>query len=439
MSDPVFVLTPTELVSDSRANPALVDIDGDRDLDAFVGNSAGNTSFFKNTGTASNPIFEAASINPFGLSNVGFNASPDFVDIDDDGDLDAFIGNFDGITLFFRNTGDRNNPIFSAPSANPFGLSDVGSLARPTFIDIDGDGDLDAFVGVGARYTFFFQNTGTADNPSFILNDSGAPFGLGSNRNSAPLNFVDIDGDGDLDAFLGMGHYSGSGGIIFFRNIGTASNPAFYRDSLNPFGLGSMGIYLSPEFVDIDDDGDIDSFIGLEHGSMFFENTSMASIPYFGGGMAFGSSNVMGGYNRTPVFVDIDGDGDLDAFVGKQNYYGESDGTIFFENTGTANRPISAAPVLNPFGLSDTGGYAIFTLVDIDNDDDLDAFASDDVGNNLFLENTGTTNNPAFSSPVTNPFGLPSHVNTYANTPHFVDIDGDGDLDTSVNNVFLRT
>ncbi|MEM6700303.1 MAG: VCBS repeat-containing protein, partial [Bacteroidota bacterium] len=50
---------------------------------------------------------------PFGLSDVGYNSSPSFVDIDGDGDLDAFVGNYNGIISYYENTDpttDKSNP-----------------------------------------------------------------------------------------------------------------------------------------------------------------------------------------------------------------------------------------------------------------------------------------------------------------------------------------
>jgi hypothetical protein len=77
---------------------------------------------------------------------VGSFASPTFADIDGDGDLDAFIGNSFGNTLFYRNTGSASAPSFTSESNN-FGLTNVGNVASPILIDIDGDGDLEAFIG----------------------------------------------------------------------------------------------------------------------------------------------------------------------------------------------------------------------------------------------------------------------------------------------------
>ena len=97
---------------------------------------------------------------PLGLTNVGRSSSPAFADLDGDGDLDAFLGESYGTTRFFQNTGSSAAPAFAAASANPFGLADVGFNSSPTFADLDGDGDLDTFIGELYGNTFFFDNTG---------------------------------------------------------------------------------------------------------------------------------------------------------------------------------------------------------------------------------------------------------------------------------------
>ncbi|MXS77972.1 hypothetical protein ABF87_08365, partial [Nitrosomonas sp. JL21] len=276
MADPDFTLSSINPFGLSNvgddASPNLIDIDGDSDLDAFIGNGSGNTLFFRNTGTATNPVFAAPSTNPFGLSDVGFSSSPSFVDIDHDGDLDALIGNDDGNILFFRNTGNARSPAFAAPSTNPFGLVDVGSYSKPAFADIDGDGDLDVFICSYHNPVQFFRNTGTASNPVFTAETTA--FGLLSSYYSE-LVFVDIDEDGDLDAFEGAdSHFSSS--TVFYRNIGTSSNPVFDDPSSIPFGLANVASRASLSFADIDNDGDTDGFIGGRGGNTaFFVNDGL--------------------------------------------------------------------------------------------------------------------------------------------------------------------
>ena len=79
------------------------------------------------------PVFSAPNSNPFGLTNVGSFANPTFADIDSDGDLDAFMGNNAGDTLFFRNTGSNSSPDFAASVTNPFGMTNVGYGDSPAF------------------------------------------------------------------------------------------------------------------------------------------------------------------------------------------------------------------------------------------------------------------------------------------------------------------
>jgi VCBS repeat-containing protein len=64
-----------------------------------------------------------------------------------------------------------SDPNFLPAVENPFGLEDVGGLATPTFADIDGDGDLDAFVGNGDGNIRFFENTSAVPNSAPVAVD----------------------------------------------------------------------------------------------------------------------------------------------------------------------------------------------------------------------------------------------------------------------------
>ncbi len=245
------------------ASPTFADLDADGDLDAFIGNKNGNTLYFENTGTAKAPAFTDRGTNPFGLAGVGNYASPTFADLDGDGDLDAFIGEPYGNTRYFENTGTASAPAFTGQGTNPFGLADVGYAASPTFADLDGDGDLDAFISEYFGNTRYFENTGTAKAPTFT--DRGTnPFGLADVGGFVSASFADLDGDGDLDAFIGESY----GNTRYFENTGTAKAPAFTDRGSNPFGLADVGKYASPTFADLDADGDLDAFIGNADGNI---------------------------------------------------------------------------------------------------------------------------------------------------------------------------
>ncbi|MEB3316774.1 MAG: FG-GAP-like repeat-containing protein [Cyanobacteriota bacterium] len=254
----------------NAAKPAFADIDGDGDLDAFIGELYGHTLFFRNTGTRTNPEF-AGSANAFGLPDVGYVASPTFVDIDADGDLDAFVGESSGHTYFFRNTGSSSSPAF-AGSSTGFALPNLGYSVKPTFADIDADGDLDAFIGERDGTVFLFRNSGTAASAAFASCSSGA--GLLFAMVSASPSLADIDGDGDLDAFVG----TSSGDTILFRNTGTAWSPAFATGDI-AFDLPQDTYSVNPSLVDIDADGDVDVFIGtFQNNTLFFRNTGTVGL-----------------------------------------------------------------------------------------------------------------------------------------------------------------
>jgi hypothetical protein len=403
-----------------RAAPAFADIDGDGDLDVFVGEIGGSTLFFQNTGSAAAPAFAPPVTNAFGFADVGDRAVPSFADLDGDGDLDALVGEFYGSSFLLENTGTASAPAFAAPVADPLGLEPFASSVSPTFADVDGDGDLDAFVGEFYGATAFFENTGTSAAPAFASVATN-PFGWAAVTDRVAPAFADIDGDGDLDAFAG----NQQGHTLFLENVGTASAAAFAPPATNPFGLADVGSYASPRFADLDGDGDLDAFVGnLQGNTLFFQNLGNAGAPSFAAPSTspFGLADV--GNRATPFFADLDGDGDLDALVG--NSLGN---TLFFRNTGTANAPAFAAPSSNPFGLADVGVQAAPVLVDLEGDGDLDAVVGEAYGSLSLFRNTGTASAPAFAPPVVNPLGLFDLIQFAM--PAFADLDGDGDLDAA--------
>ncbi len=376
------------------AAPAFADIDNDGDLDAFVGEVGGSVKFYQNNGTAAAPLFVAADgvtvINPMAafMVSAGFTANPTLVDIDGDGDLDLFAGEVGGTVQFFQNNGTAAVPSFVAADGvtviNPLALINFPwtNGANPTFADIDNDGDFDAFVG-NSSYVKFYRNNGTAVAPNFVADAAGNPLAAAYCAKAAPT-LVDIDNDGDFDAFVG----NTSGTVEFFRNDGTAAAPVFVSGKNGATAEVDAGWYSSPNFADIDNDGDLDLFVGNTYGTVkFYRNNGTAAAPAFA---ADAAGNPLAGFNvgsyASPTFADIDGDGDLDALVGS----GVST-MKFYRNNGTASVPSFVAAdgvtVINPLDGFATGFRSTPAFVDIDSDGDLDLFSGDSSGKMFFFEN----------------------------------------------------
>ncbi|PSF36276.1 hypothetical protein C7H19_13805 [Aphanothece hegewaldii CCALA 016] len=251
------------------STPTLADIDSDGDLDLVVGEVYGKLKYYQNTGTATNPVYteQTGTLNPFNKIDVGFSSKPTFADIDSDGDLDAVVGEVYGKLKYYQNTGTVTNPVYTAQTGtlNPFNGIDVGGASKPALADIDSDGDLDAVIGVNDGTLYYYQNTGTVTNPVYTLQTGTLnPFnGIDVGSWSTPT-LADIDSDGDFDAVIGELY----GKLKYYQNTGTVTNPVYtlQTGTLNPFNGIDVGSYSTLTLADLDSDGDQDLVVGASNG-----------------------------------------------------------------------------------------------------------------------------------------------------------------------------
>ena len=412
---PTFLFEPESLTSISvgaAEAPVFVDIDSDGDLDLFVGERDGNINFYRNNGTPQNPVFTLETTN-FESIDIGDESTPSFADIDNDGDLDLFVGEEEGNLNFYRNSGTPQNPVFALETAN-FDSIDVGFDSSPKFVDIDNDEDLDLFIGRRFGSLVFYRNIGNITNPIFTLEAENFNIDVGA---LGYPTFADIENDDDLDLFIG----EADGNLNFYPNSGTANNPVFSLETEN-FASFDVGYYSSPTFGDIDDDGDYDLIVN----EFTYRNTGSLTAPSFS--LETGIFNSIEASGRNPPrLADIDSDGDLDLFEGDFN-----GNIIFYRNTGTITNPIFVLETEN-FESINVGEVSYPSFADIDNDGDLDLFVGESDGNINFYKNTGTPNAYNFNLDNENFASIDVGLES---TPNFVDIDSDGDLDLFVGDRF---
>lgn len=257
--------------AEAYARAAFADMDNDGDLDIIAGGSSGLVKYIINNGTAASSSFtyadEANTTDLLGV-DVGSNAIPTIGDLDDDGDFDLLVGDTDGIVHYFRNDGTAASSSFTYESDN-FLAVDVGSQATPWLVDLDDDDDLDLLVGDSDGYVEYYINQGTTASSSFVHeSDNFLPVDV--QLRATPVA-GDMDADGDYDLMVGNQGY-----VYYFRNDGTAASSSFtHMDSHVTWNTGiTFGIAARISMADIDNDGDLDLF-GTDSGITmdYFENS----------------------------------------------------------------------------------------------------------------------------------------------------------------------
>jgi len=326
-----FVPSGQVFPSDAGNAVSLADLDGDGDVDAFVTfwvDSPGLSQVWLNNGAGT---FSLNASYTTGVHSQGVALG----DLDGDGDADAFVASGAGTQVWLN---DRYGAFTKG--------QDVGNIfeSEVALGDLDGDGDLDVFVvGPDASSNTVYLNNGYG---TFVPN--GQTLGQGSSKGIA---LGDFNGDGDLDAVIG--NYAGEnaayvneggdeggtpGSFSKAQALGSNSNGGAVGD-LNGdgfpdivFSTGAVwlnrgqaepgeftqgqgvGIGASDTIAlgDLDDDGDLDIFSITS----WYQSTLVNKVWLNDGSGVFTDGQAMGNNDgRGLALADLDGDGDLDAFV----------------------------------------------------------------------------------------------------------------------------
>ncbi len=349
-------------------------------------------------------------------------------DIDSDGDLDAVVSNLqisglpEQVSRLWLNQGGLQGGVTGQFVDSGQSLDDT----RPHDLalgDLDLDGDLDIFFGnsTGRPDTIWVNQGGLQGGTEGVFADSGQLLGNSSTRG---VSLGDLDGDGDLDAFAS--NRSNQANLVWINQGGAQGGIAGqFADSGQLLGSSAS---FDAVLGDLDGDGDLDAFV--VNGSPLGTTTGQANLIWIndGTGTFTDSGQALGSFRDNAVSLgDLDGDLDLDAFVASRF------GNRIWLNQGGAQNGIAGQFVDSGQALGGNINSLDVSLGDLDGDGDLDAFIVNADSNSM---NTVWINQGGIQGGVASTFSSngQSLGSSKSRGVSLGDLDNDGDLDAFVVN-----
>lgn len=344
-------------VSTNGSQRAMVDMNGDY-LDDLVSISSSNINI--------NYQLEAGGFNSVNIGTTNADNTPSWSlaagDIDGNGYNDLLYGGGNGVTFMIAN---NSGTAYTEISGNEYVFSQ-----RSNFVDLNNDGHLDAFVCHDVQPNVYYINDGNGNLQFYQGADpDGIPSGLGlvANGGNYGTVWIDYDNDRDMDLFIAKCRGGNTTAKIneLHRNNGDGTYTNVAGDS--GVNLADPVQTWSSAWGDYDNDGDMDGYIGASSTSdgptKYMLNNGDGTFTDISGSVDL--SNTPLGIENAPA--DFNNDGYIDIL---------SNGTILLnDGDGLSFTTISA-------GIPPSGAIG-----DANNDGFLDIF-----GNGLFL-NSGNDNN----------------------------------------------
>ncbi|MBP9922600.1 MAG: T9SS type A sorting domain-containing protein [Bacteroidia bacterium] len=309
-------------MDDTYANIYTIDIDGDGDKDALIGDSQTHNSLLAINTPSSGVDIMTSQDTAFPSYNVPVDiqsfAMHSYVDVDNDQIRDLIVSNYEYEnnqgTYYYKNNGTDSIPVFSFIRKDFLSdqMIDVGEAASPTLYDYDNDGLLDLVIANKKKtitpsiFTCgleLYRNTGTSTTPSFeFVTDDFANLIAQNYQGKLSPDFADMDNDGDSDLLIGYE----TGQIIYYRNdAGTFVFVSAFYMSID------VGNSSSVQIFDINKDGKLDLLLGEKNGTLnYFQNLGSTTVPFFAttptvsqfGGFSLNVPPTTDSYSTTHIF-----------------------------------------------------------------------------------------------------------------------------------------
>jgi hypothetical protein len=284
-----------------------------------------------------------------------------WIDYDNDGFLDLFVGHESSIVAkhpsqMFRNNG---NGTFTE-TGEKLGLSDLGFVKGVSAGDFNNDGRMDLYVSVKGAKNRLFRNDGAVNTgkPNFAawkFTDVTYAARVGEPLHSFATWFWDYDNDGWEDILV-TGYYDETDGDIGAFQSGQpnkAETPRLYHNNMDgtftdvtkKMKLDRVILAMGANFGDLDNDGWLDCYFGT--GTPDFAALLPNKMFRNAGGKVFQDVTTSGGFGHLQkghaiAFGDLNNDGAEDIFeVIGGAYPGDTYQSVLFANPGHANHWIA--------------------------------------------------------------------------------------------------
>lgn len=388
--------------------PAIVDMDGDGDLDILA---------FWILGTFIHYHRNLSMENYGNADSLKFRLKSNCWGYIREGDTSNYI-TMDAPCPVFQ-PGPPEQQLSDIRGKDPDAVEHVGSTLL--CLDLNADSLQDLILGdVDYPNVIGLINGGSRDTARIVSQDDFFPsYDTSIHIISFPVtNYVDVNNDGKRDLIASPFDPSNlitesDHSVWMYLNQGEDNHPDFHLET-REFLQGDMidaGTTGMPVFCDVDQDGLTDIVLGnfgfydssyYSNGflhSVFrsrltiLHNTGTASLPKFDiADEDFAGVSALNITNAYPAFGDLDHDGDLDMLLGN------SDGTLYYyENVAGPGNPLAFAPPVADYQNIDVGFASTPQLWDLDNDGKLDLVIGEKKGQLSYYRNTGTTQNPVFT------------------------------------------